>query len=87
MLDPYGLHLKWDVLKKASEMRTIEIFFNFSIMDANMNVLWRNPEKVSQTQIERMDVFLATILGERLVIKSKLDFLAISKKSLLMWLS
>jgi len=55
LLDPYGLHLKWDVLKKASEMGTIEIFFNFSIMDANMNILWHDPKGVSTDQVARMN--------------------------------
>jgi len=55
LLDPYGLHLKWDVLKEAAKMKTIEIFFNFSIMDANMNVLWNQPDKVTDEQISRMD--------------------------------
>lgn len=36
-------------------MGTIEIFYNFMIMDANMNVFWRNPENVAATQIERID--------------------------------
>lgn len=36
-------------------MKSIEIFYNFMIMDANMNVFWRNPEKVATNQIERMD--------------------------------
>jgi len=55
LLDPYGLHLKWDVLDKAAKMKSIEIFFNFSIMDANMNVLRHNPDSVEPKQIERMN--------------------------------
>ena len=38
-------------------MKSIEIFLNFMIMDANMNVLYKNPEKVSQAQRERMNAF------------------------------
>jgi three-Cys-motif partner protein len=38
-------------------MKSIEILLNFMIMDANMNVLWRNPERVPTAQIERMNAF------------------------------
>jgi three-Cys-motif partner protein len=57
ILDPYGLHLNWDVIAKAGQMRSIEIFLNFPVADMNRNVLWRNPENVSQQQIARMNAF------------------------------
>jgi three-Cys-motif partner protein len=55
LLDPYGLNVNWGVLEQAGEMKGIEIFYNFMIMDANMNVLWRSPEKVPASQVARMD--------------------------------
>lgn len=55
LLDPYSLSVDWNVLLEAGKLTTIEIFYNFMIMDANMNVLWRDPEKVSSVQSERMD--------------------------------
>ncbi len=57
VLDPYGLHLNWEVVKKAGEMRSIEIFLNFPIMDMNMNVLWHDSSSVSHAQAERMNRF------------------------------
>jgi three-Cys-motif partner protein len=57
LLDPYGLNPKWEVVRVAGAMKSIEIFINFMIMDANMNVLWKNPEKVSSAQIVRMNDF------------------------------
>jgi three-Cys-motif partner protein len=57
LLDPYGLHLKWDVVHAAGQSRAIEIFLNFPVMDMNMNVLWGNPERVSKDQVARMDAF------------------------------
>lgn len=58
VLDPYGLHLDWDVIKAAGQLKTIEIFLNFPVMDMNMNVLWRrNPKGVDPTQIARMNRF------------------------------
>jgi three-Cys-motif partner protein len=55
LLDPYGLHVDWDVLEAAGKLGTVEIFYNFMIMDANRNVLWRNPDNVSESQRKRMD--------------------------------
>jgi three-Cys-motif partner protein len=43
------------VIKTAGDMKSIEIFFNFMIMDINMNVLRHNPERVPAGQIQRMD--------------------------------
>src|SRR5262249_24813575 len=47
LLDPYGLHLNWDVIRKIGEMKSIEMFLNFPIADMNRNVFWRNPEGVA----------------------------------------
>ena len=55
LLDPYSFCVDWNVLKTAGQMTSIEIFFNFMIMDINMNVLLRNPERVPAAQIRRMD--------------------------------
>jgi three-Cys-motif partner protein len=54
ILDPYGLHLNWETIQKAGQSKIIEIFLNFPVMDMNMNVLWRNAERVSKAQRERM---------------------------------
>jgi|WetSurMetagenome_2_1015567.scaffolds.fasta_scaffold00234_27 three-Cys-motif partner protein len=57
LLDPYGLHLDWDLIKKAGEMKSVEIFLNFPIMDINRNVLMRNQGKVEEEQKCRMNRF------------------------------
>lgn len=57
ILDPYGLHLDWAIIQQAGQMKSIEIFLNFPIMDMNMNVLKRNPEKTQNDQIARMNAF------------------------------
>lgn len=57
LLDPYGLNLNWEVLAKAGEMKTIEIFLNFPIMDMNRNALWSNATGVAQEDAERMTAF------------------------------
>jgi len=57
LLDPYNLNPSWNVVETAGKMRSIEIFLNFMIMDANMNVLWSHPERVAESQIRRMNAF------------------------------
>lgn len=54
LLDPYGLNVRWEVLKTAGSMGSIEVFYNFMIMDANMNVFLRDPTKVIPAQAARM---------------------------------
>jgi len=57
MLDPYGLHLNWEVMLTTAQMKSIEIFLNFPVMDMNMNVLWNDPGKVDPQQAARMTAF------------------------------
>lgn len=54
LLDPYRMNLNWTILETAGRMKSVEIFYNFMIMDANRNVLWRRPSKVSQARRDRM---------------------------------
>lgn len=53
IFDPYGLHLKWDMIKAAAELRTVDIFVNFPIMDINRNVLFEDISKAKPEDIER----------------------------------
>ncbi len=55
LLDPYKLNVNWEVLKTAGEMQSVEVFYNFMIMDANMNVFMKDPSKVMPEQAARMD--------------------------------
>jgi len=57
LLDPYGLDLVWDVIFQAGQLGTIDMFLNFPVMDMNRNALWRNPDKVSSEQGNRMTTF------------------------------
>jgi three-Cys-motif partner protein len=57
LLDPYGLHLDWEIIRLAAQSKTIDIFLNFPIMDMNRNAIWRNPEGMPQRGIERMNRF------------------------------
>jgi three-Cys-motif partner protein len=55
LLDPYRLNVDFEVLRTAGSMKSIDVFYNFMIMDANMNVFMRDPEKVTSKQAARMD--------------------------------
>lgn len=57
LLDPYGLHLDWEVIRTAGQMQVFDVFLNFPIMDMNMNVFWKNPEGVDEADITRMNAF------------------------------
>jgi three-Cys-motif partner protein len=57
LLDPYDLNPSWEVVETAGRMGSIEIFLNFMIMDANMNVLRKNTDSVSPEQAARMTKF------------------------------
>lgn len=57
VLDPYGLHLKWAVIQAAGQLRTIDMFLNFPVMDMNRKVIWHDPSGVRPSDIRRMDDF------------------------------
>lgn len=57
LLDPYGLHLRWDVIETAGKLQTLDLFLNFPIMDMNRNALWRDPEGATAEQRQRMTDF------------------------------
>jgi three-Cys-motif partner protein len=57
LLDPYGLHLNWEVIEIAGKMRSIEIFLNFPIADMNRNVLRKKPSQIDLKQKERLNKY------------------------------
>lgn len=57
LLDPYGLHLNWEVIFTAGQMKTVDIFLNFPVADMNRNVLWRDPEAATEIQKARMNIY------------------------------
>jgi three-Cys-motif partner protein len=57
LLDPYGLHLEWDVMLQAGQSRAVDMFLNFPVMNMNRNAIWKNPEQAPQGGIERMTRF------------------------------
>ncbi len=57
VLDPYGLHLDWKVLALAGNLKTVDVFLNFPIMDINRNVLRRDSSQAQKEQIARLNAF------------------------------
>ena len=57
LLDPYGLHLDWEVIQLAGQSQAVDLFLNFPVMDMNRNAIWRSPERASPEGIERMNRF------------------------------
>jgi three-Cys-motif partner protein len=55
LLDPYSLQLDWNVIRAAGEMKSVEIFLNFPIMDINRNVL--RSGAVSPSKLKQMTRF------------------------------
>jgi len=57
LLDPYGLHLQWQVVAQVGKMKSIDLFINFPVMDMNMNVLFHDQSKVDPKQAARLTAF------------------------------
>ncbi len=57
LFDPYGLHLNWEVIQEAGQMKSVDIFINFPVLDINRNVLWKKPDGVPTQQLNRMNNF------------------------------
>ena len=57
LLDPYNLNPSWQTMLAIGKARSIEVFLNFMVMDANMNVLVHDQRKRRPGQEERMNRF------------------------------
>jgi len=57
LLDPYGLHLDWEVVLRAGQSKAVDMFLNFPVMDMNRNAIWKNPDKAPVNGLERMTKF------------------------------
>jgi three-Cys-motif partner protein len=56
LLDPYDLSIPWSLVLRIAKMKSVEIFYNFMIMDANRNVLWKEPDRVPVENLPKMDL-------------------------------
>lgn len=67
LLDPYGLHLNWGVVKAAGKTGKIEIFLSFPVMDMQRNVFRHDRNNVEETQLRRMNEFWGNERWQELV--------------------
>lgn len=73
ILDPYGLHLNWNVIEKAGALKTIDLFLNFPTLDMNRNVFWKNPKEVSKYNLGRMNSFWGDDSWKEIIYQPSLD--------------
>jgi three-Cys-motif partner protein len=71
LFDPYKLNLDWQVILQAGQSAAVDLLLNFPVMDMNRNAIWRDPEKVPKTGIERMNRFWATNPGAALLMAKR----------------
>jgi three-Cys-motif partner protein len=57
LLDPYGMHLDWEVMLQAGQSKAVDLFLNFPVMDMNRNAIRKNAAKVRANDLERMTRF------------------------------
>jgi three-Cys-motif partner protein len=80
ILDPYGLHLKWEVVRTAGQMKTVDLFLNFPVMDMNRNVLWHKPERAALEDIKRMDEFWGDEAWRKIAYSSERNLFGLPEK-------
>ncbi|MBI5266047.1 MAG: three-Cys-motif partner protein TcmP, partial [candidate division Zixibacteria bacterium] len=73
LLDPYGIHLDWEIIYKAGQSRAIEIFLNFPVPDMNRNMLRINPEKIDSEDAKRMERFWGDTSYRQLAYSTEYD--------------
>jgi len=81
LLDPYGLHLNWEVIYQAGRMRSLEIFINFPIYDMNRNVLRHDTSKVNPKQLERMNRYWGDDSWRKIAYSSEGNLFGIEEKT------
>lgn len=57
LLDPYGLHLDWEIIKIAGNLKTIDLIINFPTMSMNRAAFWKNYQNLPPEMLEPMNKF------------------------------
>jgi three-Cys-motif partner protein len=57
VLDPYGMHYRWDIVVAAGRAKTVDLLLNFPTMGINRDALWRDTKRVTAESRARMDAF------------------------------
>ena len=80
LLDPYGLHLDWNVISTAGHMKSLDVFLNFPVQDMNRNVFWKDPEGVDEAQVRRMNLFWGDESWRNIVYETKWNLFQLPEK-------
>ena len=80
VLNPYGLHLDWNVISTAGHMESLDVFLNFPVQDMNRNVFWHNSQGVDESQIRRMNLFWGDESWRNIVYQTKWNLFGIPEK-------
>ncbi|MCM8781865.1 MAG: three-Cys-motif partner protein TcmP [Candidatus Omnitrophica bacterium] len=56
-LDPFGMDIEWPTVESITKTKALEIFLNFPVMAINRSVLRKNPYKLTEEEVERMNRF------------------------------
>ncbi|RJP57141.1 MAG: three-Cys-motif partner protein TcmP [Deltaproteobacteria bacterium] len=63
VLDPYGIHgkpLRWQTIKHLADLRTVDIFINFPLMDINRNTLRKDLANADDADVAAFSEFCGT---------------------------
>jgi len=63
VLDPYGIHgkmLRWQTIKQLADLRTVDIFINFPLMDINRNTLRKSLASSADDDVVAFNEFCGT---------------------------
>ncbi len=63
VLDPYGIHgktLRWKTIKQLADLKTVDIFLNFPLMDINRNTLRKRLANTDDTDVAAFSEFCGT---------------------------
>src|SRR5260370_2522288 len=80
VFDPYGIHLAWKTISTPDQIKTLDVFLNFPVQDMNRNVFWRNPDRVDESQIQRMNVFWGDESWRNIVYDTKRNLFGFPEK-------
>ena len=59
-LDPFGMQVGWDTIASLAATKAVEIFLNFPVGMAIQRLLFRQPEKFTDAQRQRLDDYFGS---------------------------
>lgn len=59
-LDPFGLQVNWDLIKRIAEAQALEVFINFPVGMAIQRKLPRDPKKLSEKDVQMLNEYFGS---------------------------